>query len=103
MEHFHQQLEALRKSARQFYAAADTFSAAAGTVGRLGIAKEVFTGPGEVMATAYEKYRKQMYDVLESCDATLSGTAMALLDIAANSKTVDDDIAAAMAKGLPTN
>jgi hypothetical protein len=103
VEDFHVQREALRTCASQFVAVGDACSQVSGTIGGLGIAAEVFTGPGEPMAAAYEKYRKQMYDVFAGCDKVLTNASTSLRGIADNYETVDDDVKTALSKGLKTN
>jgi hypothetical protein len=74
-----------------------------GIVGGLGIAPEVFTGPGESMAKAYEQYRKQMYDVFAGCGKVLVNASTSLRGIADNYDVIEDDVKTALSKGLPTN
>jgi len=103
VEDFHVQREALRTCAGQFVAVGEACTSVSGTIGGLGIAPEAFTGPGESMAHAYEKYRKQMYDVFAGCSKVLTNASTSLRGIADNYDAIEDDVKAALAKGLKTN
>lgn len=102
-EKFHMQREALRKMGGKIGDCGTTCTNGAKDIGNYGIDGGAFTWAGQEMAEKYEEYRKKIYDLLKRSGTVLANAETSIKGIADNNKTIEDDISAALERGLSTD